>query len=491
MKQDIWEDDKLGRREEARALERFLVTETQGLIEAGFEHSYVLGIDSPYGVGKTWFLRKLKDHLGQKNFPVALVDAWADDAGNEPMVAIMASVEEALKPYFRTPRIKAAVFGAIGSLGTILAKGSKAAAAKGFAKYIGEEAKDEIVGALKDAVYEASEAGAEGVVDAIGDSVDKLARNAIDSYQRRKKSVAHFKQQLLKVQRMLSKTRTVPIFVIVDELDRCRPTYAIKLLEEIKDLFDVQGLVFVIALHGRQLEKAIGAVYGSDFESADYLRRFFTSKYRLSEPSMVSLANHYFEKLEIDSRKMIFPLVAFNLEWVEGDPALVLGKLFGAMNVNSRTAISIMRGLRLFTQQWDRDYPFDLIPVATAIWNSLTTDAAPSFNVSWPKADNDFAFKTQEHSSSGWFSAQSLCNSFTNLGRVDLVQYFNETAHRYNNNGLDAYLRWRFLDEFQKRQTANQWMTPSQNFSYISEYSDRVNAIAQFMLIEKESEKEK
>ncbi|WP_081764293.1 P-loop NTPase fold protein [Sphingobium sp. Ant17] len=69
--------------------------------------------------------------------------------------------------------------------------------------------------------------------------------------------------------------RQAPIFVVVDELDRCRPDYAIALLESIKHLFDVPGVVFVIALHGRQLTASIEAVYGAKFDATAYLRRFF------------------------------------------------------------------------------------------------------------------------------------------------------------------------------------------------------------------------
>jgi len=34
------------------------------------------------------------------------------------------------------------------------------------------------------------------------------------------------------------------VIIIVDELDRCRPDYAIRVLEIIKHLFDVNGYIF-------------------------------------------------------------------------------------------------------------------------------------------------------------------------------------------------------------------------------------------------------
>jgi len=57
------------------------------------------------------------------------------------------------------------------------------------------------------------------------------------------------------------------MFILIDELDRCRPTYAIELLENIKHLFDIEGLYFIIATDSTQLSYSINAVYGNKFAS--------------------------------------------------------------------------------------------------------------------------------------------------------------------------------------------------------------------------------
>ena len=65
-----------------------------------------------------------------------------------------------------------------------------------------------------------------------------------------------------------------PVVVVIDELDRCRPLYAIELLEAAKHLFSVENIVFVLAINLRELGHSIKAVYGSDFDSHEYLERF-------------------------------------------------------------------------------------------------------------------------------------------------------------------------------------------------------------------------
>ena len=64
-----------------------------------------------------------------------------------------------------------------------------------------------------------------------------------------------------------------PLLVIVDELDRCRPTYAIELLERIKHLFCIENIVFILGIDKEQLGKSIAAVYG-DINVEWYLHRF-------------------------------------------------------------------------------------------------------------------------------------------------------------------------------------------------------------------------
>jgi len=77
-----------------------------------------------------------------------------------------------------------------------------------------------------------------------------------------------------------------PIIIIIDELDRCRPTYAVKLLEEVKHLFDVPGLVFILGINGNQLANSISYAYGPQFDGTSYLHRFIDRKYRLRAPSL-------------------------------------------------------------------------------------------------------------------------------------------------------------------------------------------------------------
>ncbi len=80
-----------------------------------------------------------------------------------------------------------------------------------------------------------------------------------------------------------------PVIIIVDELDRCRPTYAVKLLEEIKHAFDVHGLVFILGMNGEQLGHSLSGAYGPGFNGPAYLSRFISRVRPVSDLKASSL----------------------------------------------------------------------------------------------------------------------------------------------------------------------------------------------------------
>ncbi len=74
------------------------------------------------------------------------------------------------------------------------------------------------------------------------------------------------------------------IIMLIDELDRCRPNYAVKMLERIKHYFANDNIIFVFSVNTSELQHTISNVYGTGFDSGRYLDRFFD--FRVSLPSI-------------------------------------------------------------------------------------------------------------------------------------------------------------------------------------------------------------
>lgn len=387
----IWAGDKLKRREEAGLLERFLDSEARALAAMGRDQAFVLALDAQYGEGKSWFLSRLRQQLAI-NYPVAFVDAWVDDANNEPLISIMAALDEALQPFLKKKNVREKLGALTRAALPIMGKAVLGAGGKLVAKYVGDEFGDEAkeavaaVGKAKAATKKDDddsplEAGVEKLFEGVSEVVDNAGKALLDQYRARQRSREAFKENLRQLAASIQSTdedpRHSPIFVIVDELDRCRPSYAISLLEEIKHLFDVPGVAFIIALHGDQLEASVKAVYGNEFSARSYLRRFFTRHYELRRLSIRELVAGHFEAIPAET-KWSYPET-----WLDGKiermrPADVAGGLLSEWGVTPREALAIIDALRLFVANWDHPKTPIELPLALKLLLDLVRGEEPA-----------------------------------------------------------------------------------------------------------------
>lgn len=72
------------------------------------------------------------------------------------------------------------------------------------------------------------------------------------------------------------------LIIFIDELDRCNPQYAVKLLERVKHYFNHPKVIFVISYNKSELQHSIKTLYGSEFSADKYLERFFDYEFGLS-----------------------------------------------------------------------------------------------------------------------------------------------------------------------------------------------------------------
>lgn len=86
------------------------------------------------------------------------------------------------------------------------------------------------------------------------------------------------------------------LVIFIDELDRCKPTYAIKLLEQIKHYMMNDQITFVFSVNFEQLQHTIKCCYGADFDASRYLDRFFDLRMELPPIDM----DNYYEKIGLN-----------------------------------------------------------------------------------------------------------------------------------------------------------------------------------------------
>ncbi len=222
----------------------------------------VLALDAPWGYGKTMFLDMWAKSLRLKGFPVvASFNAWETDFTNHPFLALSSELTKELKFCIETApspipeplkRVAQELIRVVPQLAGELVP-------------IGGGAMESVLAALFAAASKKA------------DTNEKADTN---DYLDVKADIASFKKKLAELAQGLSK----PLVFMIDELDRCRPSYAVELLEVAKHFFAVDNVVFVLAVNRDELAHSVKALYGSGFDADVYLRRFFDLDFQLPKP---------------------------------------------------------------------------------------------------------------------------------------------------------------------------------------------------------------
>lgn len=353
-KKTPWLDDKLERNLSAKFLTTYLCNRYENRKTDHGAETIVFALNSDWGFGKTYLLRNWKLELEKLDYPVVYFDAWENDYTGDPLVGFIAEVDKALKPRFKnipvatrllTTTINSAkkmIRPAAGVLVDIVAKK--------LTNYSADQLKEIFSEPVKD-MSETLEAGIEGeITKDVSTLLSTCASAAIKEHTDKQLAIQTFKKNLSALVNHLEKVSSVrlPIFVFVDELDRCRPTYAVELLENIKHLFGVEGVYFVVATNIGQLSHSVSALYGDKFNAEQYLKRFFDQEYLLPSPNNERFAEYLFSLLGLEEERRFFTGLNSRL-YVSKQPETLFAIYATSFNLSLRDQQQIAAALKAIT----------------------------------------------------------------------------------------------------------------------------------------------
>lgn len=240
----------------------------------------VIAIDGEWGSGKSVFAKQWAGLLRQRNTPVIEFDAFANDYHEDAFIALAseiiayakavktgeedgiirsfaakaAKVGRALLPVAAKVIAKAATFGAVSQEDGRDIEQAFEAAASDAGAFIEKELYDRLNKA------ESTSAMMKSFGAALGELAAKLAQ-----WEKPDAKAENVKPRLV---------------VIIDELDRCKPSFALDLLEKIKHFYHVDGVSFVLVTNLRQIEAAVKGRYGAKTDAATYLQKFITVRFK-------------------------------------------------------------------------------------------------------------------------------------------------------------------------------------------------------------------
>lgn len=288
-------------------------------------NSLIIAIDSSWGTGKTTFINNWEKSLKVNGYETIIYNAWESDDWEDAFVPILNKIIQKYSELNQIKEFSENVKELVKYIGKGVAKGliSKVSdnlfdEIKSFLQSLSE---DEFKNWFNNITYEKyKELLRSFNFKELFKYIDNdklnylLTKKNLDidimkEYDKYLNAKTHFKTLLKNIStdnKKNNKNNNKLIFFI-DELDRCKPTFAIKTLEIIKHFYNIDNIIFVLSLDVNQLSHSISNVYGQDMDSNGYLRRFFDLHFNLPTTYHNDYINYVFQQVDqglgIDERE--------------------------------------------------------------------------------------------------------------------------------------------------------------------------------------------
>ena len=255
-------------------------------------------MDGAWGSGKSIFQTCwVGEHLKREGNTTQTVyfDAFKHDYLTDPLVALTQAISDRLPPGSKTS--------------TFIRKGKKVLSKVAMPGM-------RVLGA-------AATAGATEVAGALADAAIlsswKEAERATEAYWQQEAwktvAMAQFRSALKQLTEPVTEQETKDnpdpkkgapnrkLVIVVDELDRCRPDYALSLLEIIKHFFNVPGVIFILGVNRNELQNSVRARYGSEIDAGKYLDKHISLSIRVGGPKLArsdkGATSRYYEECAV------------------------------------------------------------------------------------------------------------------------------------------------------------------------------------------------
>lgn len=126
------------------------------------------------------------------------------------------------------------------------------------------------------------------------------------------KNEISFDESLAELFREATNNKQQRIVIFIDELDRCNPTFAVRLLEDIKHYFNQENIIFVFSINIHELQNTLKKYYGESFDSYRYLDRFFDIRLQLPAISPLNYYN-YINHNNTDEPLMMIDFISLDM----------------------------------------------------------------------------------------------------------------------------------------------------------------------------------
>ena len=309
-------------------------------------------IDGGWGTGKTEFCQKLIQLMQEQHpdYRPVYIDAFRSDHSGEPLLALLAEIIKACTPEGSDKKL-------IEKHNDRIRRITKAAGflmktvAKAAVGHVLKQNTDDLAEGLQKIMNDDQEA--DSLAETVTDAAATIASHTIDA------TVEALLKEQIEAEKNLETLKTClkelaadkPIILFIDELDRCRPDYAVDMLEVIKHVFDVENVKVVLVTNTKQLRAVINHRYGMEVDAQKYLDKFLKYSFALpdkivarfeEERTLVSV--EYFKQLIRNSR------MASELQGLIGQRIILnfISDMIERNNISLRETERLVRFLEIY-----------------------------------------------------------------------------------------------------------------------------------------------
>jgi P-loop domain protein, KAP family len=261
-------------------------------------------IDGGWGTGKTEFCQKLIRLMQQQHpdYQPIYIDAFRSDHSGEPLLALLAEIIKSCTPE-DTDGQQSERKRLTREISKLVKFGIKTGA-NALSHYFLKQSVDDLAEEFQQITSDEQEAknAAETVTDVAAKITDYTIDATVEALLKEQIEAEKNLETLKACLKELAADK--PIILFIDELDRCRPDYAVDMLEVIKHVFDIENVKVVLVTNTKQLRAAINHRYGVEVDAQKYLDKFLKYSFALpekvvaqTEQDRVWVSIHHFEQL--------------------------------------------------------------------------------------------------------------------------------------------------------------------------------------------------
>ncbi|WP_282021609.1 KAP family P-loop NTPase fold protein [Ruegeria faecimaris] len=381
----------------------------------------VIALDGEWGSGKSFFLKCwVGEHLKREENTTQTVyfDAFKHDFLDDPLIALTGVIadrfdeaddKKAQKAWNKAKHVAPALGRAVIRAGVSVVTAGLVTKADELAEAAINTASVELDGAV--AGFWKRENGKRAAMEGFRQALIDLTEPDKDGVPARK------------------------LVIVVDELDRCRPDYALSLLEIVKHFFNVGGVHFVLGVNLEQLQNSVKARYGSGTEADAYLQKFYSIKLNL--PRKIQYTQDYVQYFDFASGQLKLP------PEIHGITRDLLERYLGSAPMTPRTIQRILTVLALIPLRSIRETPYEFLVVPAMLKICAPTIYEKMRNNELTLENLLLIFKIDVEKIDGWVSA-------LNAAGQHHQEYFGSTGRPIPDNFL-ASICEDYLEVFDTR----------------------------------------